>query len=358
MNRWRAHISRRSRFFRGAAERRVILLVASGALLAGVGLFRPATAHAQTKRFDNFMIEPNNRGIMVYNDILFFADVVPSGSYAFVGSPAAVSDRPGRLWLAAKAVGGDLVYNIAASNGNLTGLLAWRGWSRVPGTRAGGVCAGGRCYTWIDDSSPALSSWGSGRLELFINATRDDGATTLVHTWGDNGTWSGRWEGLGTGLLQGSPAAVSWGPGRTDVFVRGGIGLAHKWFENGSWSRGWEDLGGELTSSRSVTSWGPGHLDIVANGSNGTPAHLWFDSWWSGWESLGKPFWWSVLVPGSSPVVATAGPGSLDFFVEWYNEITRDEFYLKSCANWWCGDFQQFGLGYDAPPIAAIYWVP
>jgi hypothetical protein len=88
------------------------------------------------------------------------------------------------------------------------------------------------------DSYPALSTRGPGLVELFIVAKQQsfpgnpgDGEINLAHTWSDriddsSVVWSEDWESLGTGWLKGSPAAISWGPGRTDVFVVGWWRLA------------------------------------------------------------------------------------------------------------------------------------
>jgi hypothetical protein len=64
-----------------------------------------------------------------------------------------------------------------------------------------------------------------------------------------------------------NPAAVSWGPNRLDLFVRGADNqLYHKWFD-GSW-HGWKALGGTLASAPTVSTWGPGRLDVFARGAN------------------------------------------------------------------------------------------
>jgi hypothetical protein len=332
-----------------------MILVLSGMLWTSASLFLPATAQAQTKRLDLFMtfqggIQHGFDGLFVPRSVYNPFDPNSTEAYRFVGGPTAVSDRPGRLWLASKTTQGYLAYNLSSDNG----LTSWRGWTPVPGSRQGGVCTS-RCYTWIDDSSPAFSSWGPGRLELFIFARRDDGAIALMHTWGDNGFWSGRWESLGTGLMQGSPTAVSWGPGRTDVFVRGGGNeLAHKWFENGRWSSGWEDLGGVITSSPSATSMAPGHVDISVRGVEGGLWHLWFiNGGWGWWEPLGAA---GVLQEGTDPVAAASEWGVMDVFVwraAW--AVLLDMPY-------------RFGWHNFAPPVggtpgfngpvAATYWVP
>ena len=86
---------------------------------------------------------------------------------------------------------------------------------------------------------------------------------SLAQSWWD--MWS-NWQSLG-GVLTSDPATVSWGDGRTDVFVRGtDNALWHKWF-NGTWS-GWESLGGVLSSGPDVSSWAAGHLDVFARGSD------------------------------------------------------------------------------------------
>src|SRR5262249_56052520 len=85
--------------------------------------------------------------------------------------------------------------------------------------------------------------------------------------------WSG-WESLG-GVLTSGPAVCSWSSGRLDVFVRGtDNALWHKWFSNG-WS-GWESLGGVLTSDPAAVSWGPNRIDVFVRGTDNALWHKWF----------------------------------------------------------------------------------
>jgi hypothetical protein len=52
---------------------------------------------------------------------------------------------------------------------------------------------------------------------VFVRGTN----THLMHRWYSGGVWSA-WQDLGGELQAGSsPAAVSWGPDRIDLFVRG-----------------------------------------------------------------------------------------------------------------------------------------
>src|SRR5581483_7891113 len=84
--------------------------------------------------------------------------------------------------------------------------------------------------------------------------------------------WSG-WESLG-GVLTSGADVSSWGSGRLDVFVRGtDNALWHKWYD-GSW-HDWESLGGVLTSDPSVASWGSGRLDVFVRGLDSVLWHKW-----------------------------------------------------------------------------------
>jgi hypothetical protein len=137
---------------------RSITQVALSALLTAVCLLAPATAHAQYDPNDpRFGVVDNYYGQIqfLYQNAFLdegsFADSweyvgsVPSTSLdgtvwgGFVGAAAPVSDQKGRIWLAARTDAGYLDYNVYSVGGD-----SWRGWARVPGTAAGGVCISGR----------------------------------------------------------------------------------------------------------------------------------------------------------------------------------------------------------------------
>jgi hypothetical protein len=103
-----------------------------------------------------------------------------------------------------------------------------------------------------------------------------------------------------------SPAVVSWGLSRLDVFgisSRDG-GVRHAWFDGQNWSA-WESLGGTSTSSPAACSWGPGHLDIFVRGENGSLFWRYYDrvvaGGWSVW--IDKPEFTGVLT--SAPAAAS-----------------------------------------------------
>lgn len=167
---------------------------------------------------------------------------------------------------------------------------------------------------------PAASSWGSGRVDLFVQGT--DGA--LRHKWYTGTSWSG-WQRLG-GKLSSSPAAASApGSSRIDVFVRGTHGAVwRRTTTNGgsSWS-GWTSPGGQLAAGTvsaacswgSGRSWGSGSIGLFVQGTNG---RLWWKystnggSSWSGWQSLANPLN-QPLTP--SPAAVARASGIMDVFV-------------------------------------------
>lgn len=151
-------------------------------------------------------------------------------------------------------------------------------------------------------STPAVTSWGSGRLDMFV---RGQDNAIWQRTW--NGAWS-EWVSIG-GAMTSAPAAVSWGPGRVDVFARGpDDALWTDAWTGSSWT-GWRSLGGLLDSTPAVASWGTNRLDVFARG---TDLALWHRAWdgtaWSGWESLGG----HLL---AAPAAVSWGPGRIDVVV-------------------------------------------
>jgi len=156
--------------------------------------------------------------------------------------------------------------------------------------------------------SPAVTSWGWGRLDVFVRGNDN----TLYHRYYDNGQWSSGWENLG-GILSDSPAATSQSSNELDVFVRGVDGALYQKTWNGSSWSGYTDLGGPtggaFTGAPAATSWGAGRLDVVVRGNDDA---LWHRSYsggsWSSWETLGG-------ILSASPAIASRAPGQLDVFV-------------------------------------------
>jgi hypothetical protein len=189
-------------------------------------------------------------------------------------------------------------------------------------------------------SRPSAVSWGPDRIDVVVRGTD----SAVAHRWWDGNTWLG-WESLG-GIIHGAPAICSWASGRLDIF---GVGtdhqLYHKWYQGG-WSN-WEALGGVLSSEPAAVSWGPNRIDVFARGLDQAMWHLWWDgTGWNGWESLGGGL-------SSGPAVASWSANRLDTFVR------GQEMHLWH--RWWDGNawsgWEDLG-GILAGEPAAVSWGP
>jgi len=86
----------------------------------------------------------------------------------------------------------------------------------------------------------------------------------------------GSCDGIGGASIQDSPAITSWGPNRLDIFARGtDNNLLHTYGEGSTWSD-WEDLGGPIFSSPAAVSSSPGRIDVFAAGEAGQLMHISF----------------------------------------------------------------------------------
>jgi hypothetical protein len=328
-----------------------------GIVVALMGLGGASTAQAQQvlSTFFNFGGGYWERGSYDGGNNWFGWDRLPNSdgcnSNAFLvlrGPIAAATDQPHSLVLAAIDHRGFI--DVAGYD---PGSHSWEPWCPLSraGTFPGGISVNNRSYTWIEGSTPVLSSWGPRRFDLWIVARRDDQALSLLHAWTDDQLPFKGWEELGTGLFSGNPAVVSWAPGRIDVFIRAADhDLAHKWFDGGHWSRGWEDMGAAVTANPTVASEGPGQLDLFVVGGDQALWQRTFNGGWSDWVRVG-----GVLQPGTSPAAASRGPGFVDVFLYDTNAIphefsfTNGVFTLNHPGS--LGDS-------SATFVNAIYWVP
>ncbi len=152
--------------------------------------------------------------------------------------------------------------------------MAWSGWVNL-GT------PNGRPVT----STPAISSWGPNRIDVFVQGYDN----ALWHKIFENGQWSD-WGSMG-GILTSAPTAISRGQNLIDVYVRGNDNaMYYNNYVGGGWS-GWGGLGGILTSGPAASSWGPNRVDVFVRGTDSAMWHIyWNGSYWSSWESLGGSF--------------------------------------------------------------------
>jgi hypothetical protein len=262
-------------------------------------------------------------------------------------SISAVSWAPGRL---------DIVGNVYDGT-----LLHWwfdNGWGndQFPENLGGEISSGVRAV-----------SWAPGRLDIFgVGAD-----STLQHWWFDHG-WgnNARPESLGGSLSVGAPgsglSAVSWAPGRLDIF---GIGtdhtLQHWWFDHG-WGNNArpESLGGNLSpgTGLSAVSWAPGRVDIFGIGTDHTLQHWWFDNGW-GNNQQPEPLGRGGLLGGIGLTAVSWAPGRLDIFgTSAYGPDTA-----PALLHWWFdpaygwGNFQEpepLGGTLQLPGLSAVSWAP
>ncbi|MEV4316753.1 S8 family serine peptidase [Actinocrispum sp. NPDC049592] len=183
-------------------------------------------------------------------------------------------------------------------------------------------------------SAPAVTSWGSNRLDVFAK-----GANNVLYHRAYDGSWS-EWESLGDGLAS-SPAAVAWGPGRFDLFARGyDNALYHKAFD-GAW-HDWESLGGGMQYAPAVASWAPGRLDVFVTGTDGALYHKPYDGQWRDWARLGGTL--------------TAGPSAVSWGIDRIDIVGRGTDNALYHTGWNAGWFGWQSLGgalNTAPAIAS-----
>jgi hypothetical protein len=197
---------------------------------------------------------------------------------------------------------------------------------------------------YIQAVSAQISDRAPGGACVYARATQGDYFTvggSNGHLWhehipADSSPVSGLWYDWGmmgsSGTLNSSPAAVSWAPGRQDVFVVDNQShLRHAYVDSahssclgpdnpcfddwGVLSSTWEFAWNE---SIGVASWGPGRLDVFATGLQigvwfGTP-HLFQRIWDTGdygWQDRGAAP--APIMYG--PAAVSYGPGTVDVFV-------------------------------------------
>ncbi|MFE0463517.1 hypothetical protein ACFW1A_30115 [Kitasatospora sp. NPDC058965] len=247
----------------------------------------------------------------------------PPPGTAAGASPTVSSLQPGRLDVFVRGADGAIwhqYWDVNAYFLNANG--GWSAWESLGGNLA---------------SNPTAVSWSSSRLDLF--ATGTDGNIYQKY-WTSGGGWTG-WQNFGTppgGVASGaSPAVTSSGNGRLDLFVRGTAGAIWHIYYSGAWS-GWQSLGGFLTSDPTAVAQNASHYDVFALGGDGK---IWHDSWtgganWSGWtQDVTTPS--AGIAAGASPTVATWNgvSGALELFVRGKDNSMSYNLYNGSSWGGW-----------------------
>lgn len=273
----------------------------------------PGVSSWGPSRLDVFVRGADNRLYHKYYDGSWHPwegpPVIPQPPVAMMSDPAAVSWGSGRIDILVRGFD-SAVYHLFYDNG-------WGAWESLGG---------------VTTSGPGVSSWGNGRLDVFAKGTD----SRLYHAFYNGSGWSG-WESSPTipqspSTMNSDPAAVSWGLGRIDVFVRGTDSAMWHLYYDGSWGA-WESLGGVFRSGPGASSWGVGRIDVFGRGTDLRLYHGWYDGSWHTYES-------SPSLPGppstmdSDPGAVSWAGGRIDVFLRGADAQIAHEYFDAAWGSW------------------------
>jgi hypothetical protein len=179
--------------------------------------------------------------------------------------------------------------------------------------------------------APAVSSWEQGRLDVFVRSTDN----RLYHRVYQNDAWQGAgWNDLSDEHpIQTSPAAVSWGPNRIDLFAVWDNEVHHRAFHNGAWSPWTENLGGFTNDAPAAAAAKSLRVDVLVRTRDNLMSRRYWEAGafvgWRNWETVGSTSHQLMSAPAA---VATA-PNRVDCFGRdlagnlmhaWYQGIIED----------------------------------
>jgi hypothetical protein len=159
--------------------------------------------------------------------------------------------------------------------------------------------------------APAVSSWKEGRLDVFVRSL----FKRMYHKVYDNETWQDvHWRDLSDDHnIEVSPAAVSWGPNRVDLFAVWDRQVRHRAYDNGTWNP-WEHLEGVTDNAPAAASWKVNRVDVLVQTTDRFTARRFWESGvtngWTGWENVGGAS--PMLL--SAPAAVATGPNRIDLF--------------------------------------------
>lgn len=153
--------------------------------------------------------------------------------------------------------------------------------------------------------------------------------------YGAFGAWSSAF--ATNSATQSAPAAVSWGPNRIDLFLRGTDNqLYHEVSgDNGAtWLSSWEPLGGSVGATPAVASWAPNRLDVVVSefGTANLSSISYNGKAWSSWIPMNGTAWLDTNGP-AAPTVITTAPWNLQVFVQGSSRAFYDSSLVGADAN-------------------------
>lgn len=146
--------------------------------------------------------------------------------------------------------------------------------------------------------TPAVASWKEGRLDVFVCSFTDN---HLYHRVYESGLWHGtKWDLIAgpasNSTLVSSPAAVSWGSDRIDLFaVWNDKHLSHLAWDGSSWQTKWDDLGGTTNDAPAAASWKKMRMDVFIRTTDNNISRRYWEEFhvglqntsWEDWHGLG-----------------------------------------------------------------------
>jgi hypothetical protein len=283
---------------------------------SGGSLSRPVAVSHYNGRLDVFAYNPNRRLAHWWFDRLEgnrWMGPYERGTTTFTGHPTAVCYDPGRVDLFSRDTNNRLRHAFYTT----TGENVFHPWEELAG---GAILAG----------DPTAVQWHTARWDVFAVGTDNRMKHWFYDRLGDS-----RWHGpetLGTNQFQptSTPAAVSWAPGRIDLFARDTANrLLHTYTDTHTGIRwpAWETLATSITSAPTAVSQYNGRLDIFATTTD-QHLHQWH------FDRLGDSTWHHTTMadttftnhPGTHKPIAWA-PGRLDLFAIDTNNTMRHRWY-------------------------------
>lgn len=186
-------------------------------------------------------------------------------------------------------------------------------------------------YVWSQESlggailggtAPTVVTWGPDSLLVFVVGT--DGAL-----WKNEYSAAAGWGGFSSlsaymSNMTSSPSAVAWAPGRVDVFAQRADGKVVGVYEErfAAPQLGWQ-FGARTffpydvapNQGVSAVSWAPGRIDVFGRYAPNTSQLIQFSRQSQGWMA-GSSALHSFGGLGGTPAAASWGPGRLDLFAQ------------------------------------------
>jgi hypothetical protein len=164
------------------------------------------------------------------------------------------------------------------------------------------------------NGAPAIACRKEGCLDVFVRSLDN----RLFYRAYENEVWQGSgWTDFSDGhTFETSPAAVSWGPDKIDLFAVWNQQVQHRYFQGGGWSAWAENLGGVTTDTPTAASWKPGRVDVLVRTSDNFMSRRYWEADWKDWENVGG----QRMTLTSAPVAVATGPNRIDCFARGPND--------------------------------------